>query len=114
MRNGNKYGAKKVQQDGYVFDSLAEAARYRELCLLVRAGRISNLKVHPRFTLQRAFEDRAGHKHRAIYYEADFGYLENGVETIEDVKGVETPAFKLKMKLFLFQYQHYDFRLVKV
>lgn len=110
----SKYGAKKTQVDGYTFDSLSEAARYRELLLLQRAGRITNLEVHPRFLLQKPFEDRNGKKHRAIHYEADFKYLENGVETIEDVKGVETPAFKLKMKLFLFQYQHYDFRLVKL
>lgn len=92
---------------------MAEAARYRELCLLQRAGQISSLEVHPQFKLQEGFRDRAGKTHRAIYYEADFKYLERGSEVIEDVKGVETPTFKLKMKLFLFQYQNYDFRLVK-
>lgn len=109
-----KYGAKRTQLDGYVFDSLSEAARYRELCLLQRAGRISGLEVHPRFMLLKGFKDQAGKTHRAIYYEADFKYLENGIEIIEDVKGVETPVFKLKIKLFLFQYQHFAFRLVKV
>lgn len=114
MRNGHKYGAKKAQIDGYVFDSLSEAAHYRELCLLQKAGHISGLEVHPRFMLQKGFKDRAGKTHRPIYYEADFKYLENGVEVISDVKGVETPAFRLKLKLFLFQYQHCAFRLVKV
>lgn len=114
MRSGHKYGAKKSQVDGYTFDSLSEATRYRELCLLQQFGRISDLEVHPRFTLQEAFTDQAGQKHRAIYYEADFKYLERGVEVVEDIKGVSTPVFKLKAKLFLFRYQHYDFRLVKV
>jgi len=114
MRYGNKFGAKKVKQDGYTFDSLAEAKRYRELCLLQKAGYISDLEVHPRFMLQTAFEDRDGQKHRAIHYEADFKYLEKGVETIEDVKGALTQEFKIKQKLFLFQYRQYVFRLVKV
>jgi hypothetical protein len=113
MRSG-KYNARKTTLNGYTFDSLAEAGRYKELCLLERAGHITGLEVHPRFMLQQAFEDRSGKKHRAIYYEADFKYLEKGVETIEDVKGVLTKDFRLKQKLFLFRYRHYEFRLVNV
>jgi hypothetical protein len=32
-------------------------------------------------------------------YVADFKYLENGKEVVEDVKGFKTPVYKLKKKL---------------
>ena len=43
---GNKFGAKKFQDPftGDVFDSKAEYKRWRELLLLRRTGKISNLK----------------------------------------------------------------------
>ena len=37
----NKYRNKKVQIDRYVFDSIKEGQRYRELAILERAGKIS-------------------------------------------------------------------------
>ena len=36
----NKYRNKKTQVDMYVFDSIAESKRYKELALLQRAGEI--------------------------------------------------------------------------
>lgn len=113
MRNGHKYGAKKAQVDGYTFDSLSESVRYRELCLLQKAGHISGLEVHPKFVLQSAFS-RDGKRHRAIYYEADFKYLEKGVEVVEEVKGKATETYRVKMKIFLFTYRQYDYRVIKV
>ena len=52
----NKYRNKKVQIDRYVFDSIAEGRRYRELALLERAGEITNLELQPRFLLQESFK----------------------------------------------------------
>ena len=114
-RNG-KYNARRVSIDGYTFDSKAEAARYSDLKLLERAGVIWDLKVHPRFERQPPFTDRGGKRYRAIYYEADFGYHEpdNDALVIEDVKGRETPVFRLKMKWFLRKYPDIDFRIVRV
>lgn len=113
MRNGHKYGAKKAQVNGYTFDSLSEAARYKELCLLQKAGGISGLEVHPKFILQSAFS-RGGQRYRAIYYEADFKYLEKDAEIVEDVKGFSTPVYRIKAKLFMFIYRQYDYRVIKV
>lgn len=48
----NKFGAKKVHDDGYCFASKAEHRRYCSLKLRQRAGQISGLTVHPRFTLK--------------------------------------------------------------
>jgi len=50
---------------------------------------------------------------RSIVYKADFEYLEDGQTIIEDVKGVQTPVFKLKMKLFLTGYPKLVLRLSK-
>ena len=48
---GNKYGAKKIEVDGLIFDSKKEANRWRELQLLQRAGEISKLERQCRFLL---------------------------------------------------------------
>jgi hypothetical protein len=110
----SKYNARPVDLDGYHFDSQAEASRYNVLKLCVQAGEIKNLIVHPRYELQPAFT-YGDQKHRAIYYEGDFQYREIATDNlvIEDVKGVETEVFKLKMKLFLHQYPGIDFRIIR-
>lgn len=92
-----------------------EADRFKELALLESAGEIADLKIHPTFELQPAFTDRQGKKHRAIIYEADFSYIDKrtGQTCLEDVKGMETQAFRLKYKMFLYHYRHLDLRIVK-
>lgn len=111
----NKYGARKATRGMYDFDSQAEVRRFDQLCLLRDAGEITDLEVHPRFTLQPAF--RRGKKtERAIVYEADFGYTEQGQRVIEDVKGgkaTRTAAFEIKRKLLLYQRPDLDFRIVE-
>ena|SRR3990167_8409052 len=92
----SKYKAKPVTLDGHRFASQAEAARYGELKLLERAGKIADLTVHPRFQIT-----VSGHK--ICIYEADFWYtdLEQARNCVEDVKGFLTPAYRLKKKLML-------------
>lgn len=111
----NKYGAKACYADNIRFDSLSEMRRYLELKLLLAAGEITNLKVHPRYLLQAGFKYK-GKVERPIYYEGDFAYLEatTGALVVEDVKGKPTQAYRLKRKLFLAQYRDiYDFREVE-
>lgn len=72
----NKYRNKKTQVDMYVFDSIAESKRYKELALLQRAGEIQNLKLQPRFLLQESFK-KNGKTYRKIEYRADFMYCQN-------------------------------------
>ena len=50
-----KYKNKKTQVDMYVFDSIAESRRYKELALLERVGKIKDLQLQPRFLLQESF-----------------------------------------------------------
>lgn len=95
----NKYHNRKATRGGITFDSQKEAARYDELMLLLRAGRIERLKLQPEFTLQEAFTTPQGEKVRAVRYRADFSYIQDGVEIVEDVKGCKTKEYQLKKKL---------------
>jgi len=99
--------------DGIRFASKREAARYGELRLLERGGRIKNLQVHPPFILQEKFIRPDGRKVPAIRYIGDFSYWEAGVFVVEDVKGVETVVWKLKQKMFWKRYPEIDLRIVK-
>ena len=70
-----KYKNKKIQVDMYVFDSIAESRRYKELALLERAGEIKDLQLQPRFLLQESFK-KNGKTYRKIEYIADFMYCQ--------------------------------------
>lgn len=105
----SKYRSRKVQVDGLAFDSQAEANRYGELLMLAQAGQIADLRTRPRWTLQPAFSSPDGRKVRAITYEADFSYQDDGRLVVEDVKpawaGRKDGAwrvFRLKAKLLLY------------
>ena len=110
-----KYGNRKTVVDGIEFDSKAEAERYEELRLMEKAGKIKDLILQPEFLLQDKFKHK-GKTERAVKYIADFKYFDvsRGVYVVEDVKGVETEAFKIKRKLFLKRYGgEYDFEIVR-
>ena len=109
----NKYHNKKTTIDGITFDSKAEAKRYVELKLLLRAKKITNLQLQPKYELQPKYKNNKGQTIRAITYKADFSYIENGKKIVEDVKGVETKDFRLKKKLLEYKYPSIDFRLIK-
>ena len=107
----SKYNARGVIEDGYTFDSQAEHRRYGQLRLQQEAGEISGLAVHPVFELL----PKEG-KLRAVHYEADFSYQENGPEpwrlVVEDVKGISTAVFRLKMGLFKRRYPKVNVRII--
>ena len=109
-----KYNARKTTVRGIKFDSKLEANRYLVLLSAQQQGRIAELSLQPKFTLQDGFRDARGKKHRAITYKADFAYKTPcGSIVIEDAKGVQTPVFKLKKKLLLHKYPEINFRLFK-
>lgn len=109
----NKYRNKKVQIDMYVFDSIAESKRYKELALLQKVNKIENLQLQPKFLLQESFK-KNGKTYRKIEYIADFMYEEDGKIIVEDVKGKETDVFKLKHKLFEKKYPALELRIIKM
>ncbi len=107
----SKYNSRPADYDGFHFDSQAELTRYHGLKLMERNGDIESLTVHPVFPLMEGFTYQ-GKKIRGIKYEADFSYYENGKRVVEDVKGMETPVFKLKAKLLMAKYPVMDFRVL--
>lgn len=110
----SKYHNKKVTVDNYVFDSIAESKRYKELCLLEKANKIKSLELQPKFELQEVFI-KNGKRYKAITYTADFMYLdvEKNCIVVEDVKGFETKEFKLKQKMFEYKYKNLSLVLIK-
>lgn len=98
--NKSKYKNEKTTVNGIQFDSRKEAERYQQLMLLLKSGKITQLKLQHSFTLQGSFTTPDGEKIRAITYIADFTYYdEQGNFTIEDVKGYKTRTYKDKYKL---------------
>jgi len=109
-RTRSKYGNRKTEIDGIIFDSIKESRRYLELKLLVKAKKIEILMVQPEFILQEKFRDNQGKAHREIKFIADFSYLNvKGQQIVEDVKGMRTSEYKIKMKLFLNKYPNIVF-----
>lgn len=88
-----KYGNRRVEADGYTFDSKAEWRRYQELKLMLDAGEILALGVHGEFRLTLDGE-------LICTYVDDFDYEDrDGELVVEDVKGVKTEAYIIKKKL---------------
>ena len=94
LRLPSKYGNRRTEVDSIVFASKREAERYQNLCLLEKAGEISDLSCQPRFPL-------VVQGMKVCTYVADFEYREkdNPVLVVEDVKGHKTREYVLKKKL---------------
>ena len=99
----SKYHARKTTVDGITFDSRREADRYLVLKGMEEEGAIEGLRRQVRYELIPAF-DVDGKHYRPVFYVADFVYVEDGKEVVEDVKGVRTDVYKLKSKLFARRY----------
>lgn len=98
----NKYGAEKTVVDGIRFDSRREAKRYADLCLLERAGAISNLRRQVDYVLVPSQRKSDGSAERPVKYRADFVYERDGKEIVEDAKGMKTKEYVIKRKLMLY------------
>lgn len=99
----SKYHARKTEVDGITFDSRREADRYLVLKGMEEDGTIEDLRRQVRYELVPAF-DVDGKHYRPVYYVADFVYVEDGNEVVEDVKGMRTDVYRLKSKLFAYRY----------
>lgn len=102
-KRDSKYGNTQVTDAGIKFDSKAEHKRWQYLAMLEKAGEIRDLKLQVPFLLIPAQVRPSGGIERAMNYLADFSYLtREGVQVVEDVKGVATPEYRIKRKLMLF------------
>lgn len=110
----SKYRNQKTRVGDLVFDSKREAARWGELRLLERAGRIVDLRMQVPFELAPAVKF-AGEKRAkpAMKLIVDFAYRDEfGERVLEDVKGVVTTAFQIKRHLLKARYG-LDVRIIK-
>ncbi|WP_456363839.1 DUF1064 domain-containing protein [Priestia aryabhattai] len=105
----SKYGANKIVIDDIKFDSMLEANYYLYLLKQKNEGLILNFDLKPSFILQPSFKKNEKKFHQ-IKYIADFKvFLLTGEIIIVDTKGVITPDFKIKQKLF--EYKNPDLSL---
>lgn len=101
----SKYKNRKVTVDGETFDSMREYNRWCELKLLERAGEITGLERQVKFELLPKQEANGKTVEREVTYVADFTYMENGEQIVEDVKAsanYQTDVYRIKRKLMLF------------
>ena len=88
----NKFHARKsTSSDGITHDSLAECVRWEALKIKERLGEISGLRRQVEFPL-------LVNGIQIGKYRADSVYTQDGVQVIEDVKGMRTPLFNWKAK----------------
>lgn len=108
----NKYHARPTDvwmPDGTVrnFASEKEAARFRELDLLQRAGQITGLRCQVQFELIPKQKRADGNWEHPCTYVADFVYRDGCKVVVEDVKGYDDSKsaayrlFAIKRKLML-------------
>lgn len=92
----SKFGNNRTLRDGFWFDSEGEANRWGDLTLLCKSGQIRDLRRQVEYPLLLPGQDKA-----ACSYVADFVYVKNDKEIVEDFKsdGTITDMFKLKMRL---------------
>ena len=113
----NKYGNRKITVDGVTFDSRKEYLRWCELCLLEKAGHITDLRRQVKYELIPAqceeyerYSQKTGKRlkngtrvvEKECAYIADFVYLQVGQTVVEDTKGYKTEAYIIKRKLMLY------------
>lgn len=124
---GKKYGNRKIEADGEVFDSKKEYKRWCELKLLENAGEIYGLKRQVKYVLIPAQHESTGQIYKRgkkkgepkpgklieheVSYVADFVYflkcpfdrMEDEM-VVEDCKGMRTKDYIIKRKLMLFRH----------
>lgn len=107
----NKYNNKKTK--GY--DSKKEYIRSLELKSLQSKGIISELREQVKFVLLPSQYDIVNGKkvciERPCSYIADFVYIKNGKQIVEDVKGMKTDVYKIKKKLM---FHFHKIRIIEI
>ena len=101
-RKASKYGNKKVEVNGIIFDSKREARRWLELDALAKAGEIQNLRRQVPYLLIPSQRIDGKVVEREVKYVADFVYEQNGETVVEDSKGHRTKDYILKRKMLLY------------
>lgn len=103
----SKYRAKKVNYQGEVFDSKFELTYWLYLQELVKQNKITNLQRQVKYELlPRQTDSKGKFLYHPIEYKSDFDYDDiNQTHHTVDTKGILTPDFRLKQKLFYYVFK---------
>ena len=96
----SKYGASKVEIDGHKFDSQAEAEYYGILKGMQSGGLLRIIELQPKVYMTDA----------RILYKPDFLIEIDGEKKYVDVKGMKTPVFQIKARLW----RHYGEGILQI
>lgn len=103
MKRPNKYGARKtVCRGGHLHDSARESRRCDELHLMLRAGDIEDLVIHPKFKFVINGTPVKLKNNHTAGFKPDFQYVDrhSGAEIVEDSKGFTVRDYPLRAALF--------------
>ena len=95
------------QSETYHFDSKVEMRYFLKLANRLKRFEIEKLTLQPKFELTKSFivatdKNKSGKSSQSpITYISDFSYIENRRMIVVDVKGVTTPLYNVKKKMFL-------------
>lgn len=102
-----KYHNQPTEYNGRRYASKAEARRAQELDLLKAAGEVDRWLPQVKFALS-GFRGSLICNHIVDFWVR----YADGREEVEDVKGMETPVWKLKYKLFIDMYPDMPYRVI--
>ncbi len=100
----HKLKAKRIVVNNIKFPSFSEGLRYSKLAYLEFKKVISDLKLQTKYPMPREGKPFCN-------YIDDFNFLYQNKRIVEDVKGKETPVFRLKAKMFKFYYPELELEL---
>lgn len=97
-QKGKKYNSNIIEIDWIKFKSKIESRFY----LFFQENKIKILSLQPNYILQNKFTFE-NEKYREISYKSDFLIEFKNKKYLLEIKGFETPEWKIKKKLFLFK-----------
>lgn len=109
----SKYKAKKtVCGQAHQHDSKREAQHCDLLHQELEAGLISDLELQPQFWFVINGKQVKHSNGRRVGYQADFAYVRDGQECVDDAKGFTVRDWPLRKAIFLALFPHIQLREV--
>ncbi len=109
----SKYKAKKtVCGQAHQHDSKREAQHCDVLHQELEAGLISDLELQPQFWFVINGKQVKHSNGRRVGYQADFAYIRDGQECVDDAKGFTVRDWPLRKAIFLALFPHIQLREV--
>lgn len=107
LSRSNKYNSKKQTYNGYSYDSILEANYAKELDWLIKANLVKS------WERQKKIELIVNGVHVGNYYVDFVVYYPEGHYEFHEVKGFETPLWRLKWKIAQAMFPDNKFVLIK-